>query len=434
MKRKTRVVISLFLTVIIVLTSVVIVSAEQIDVQQKISDRDFLYEIVTPVLKAKEQYYDIVEASVENVIVEENYEGGYDVDYILHTEKVLKCEKAIELPQIQGIANELGLNLANQSTETFIQELKSNSTRNNLITQKNRMSTEILSYLNNNAVLKERIIDDTCAELADFVAGIETEYIGQVLPGNDSIRAKFDSAGNFLKVQYGLIEGYTDDISVLLPDSFEEMELRGHQQVASTLESMIERVDNNTKIASESEIVSPMANNFTYYRSVAADYANTYTSSASSHKCGKLYHKDKSTLQDYTKYNQKYDWYCANDCANYVSQAMLAGGVPTSSTWEPGKTAWINCDDLAKYFTQTHNWWSTTNFANCNAGGIIAQYSKTDGDLTHVMMNVKNDTVERRFSAHTNDRYWQEYKDNDSIFGNKHYLVFYRFSVVYPAH
>lgn len=50
-------------------------------------------------------------------------------------------------------------------------------------------------------------------------------------------------------------------------------------------------------------------------------------------------------------YNPAYtNWY-PQDCCNFGSQIMYAGGVPKTTTWFPDSGAWINNGDFAAYFS-----------------------------------------------------------------------------------
>lgn len=86
---------------------------------------------------------------------------------------------------------------------------------------------------------------------------------------------------------------------------------------------------------------------------------------------------------------------------------------------------------MKTYFTSTNSWWETSNFANCNAGGII-MLNNRNGKPYHVVMCVQNDTVTRAYSGHTNDRLRQTYSSSSS-FGAAS-VSYYRFGNVSPAH
>lgn len=63
-------------------------------------------------------------------------------------------------------------------------------------------------------------------------------------------------------------------------------------------------------------------------------------------------------------YNSDFAWYSDNDCANFVSQCMLAGGLPVDSTWGiyeqngviKGTTAWNGTVSMINYFKNNPNY------------------------------------------------------------------------------
>ncbi|WP_158281680.1 amidase domain-containing protein [Sporanaerobacter acetigenes] len=144
-----------------------------------------------------------------------------------------------------------------------------------------------------------------------------------------------------------------------------------------------------------------------YDRIAARDYANKYTSNTTK-QC-----PHGKALMDTSKYNSNYNWYCHNDCANYVSQSLKAGGLPTDSTWKAGSTAWVNCESLTNYMVSTKKYWKKSDYENANAGGVIMM-KNSDGHRYHTVMIVKNDTVTRQFSGHTNDRLKTAYSKNSN--------------------
>ena len=157
-----------------------------------------------------------------------------------------------------------------------------------------------------------------------------------------------------------------------------------------------------------------------YDRIAARDYAMRWSSDATySQTCAHGNHHI-----DMTKYNPAYQEYCHQDCANYVSQALYAGGVPTDSEWYPYSLAWRYVPSLWAYMYQDKGYWVTSNYASCNAGGIIVNVSEA-GNRYHVNMCVLNDTVNRAYAAHTNDRRYTYYNENYWLSGEteEYYIV-----------
>ena len=107
--------------------------------------------------------------------------------------------------------------------------------------------------------------------------------------------------------------------------------------------------------------------------------------------------------------------FCHNDCANFVSQAMSAGGLPENGKWFRTKNvqtaswsaSWTSVSAMKNYMT-TQGYWSPSNFAMCNAGNILLTSSG------HVTMITLNDTVTHCYSGHTNDRRNVSFQNNAS--------------------
>lgn len=132
-----------------------------------------------------------------------------------------------------------------------------------------------------------------------------------------------------------------------------------------------------------------------YIKYNAYTYANTWTSNTTKY-C--RWYNPWGAMQDESYYNTAYTSNLCNDCANYVSQSVHAGGIPTDGTWYAGSPAWVNVSQLASYMT-SQNYWSTTTQVNCKAG-----YPFRLASPEHFMLMVYNDGYTYRFSAHTNDR------------------------------
>jgi len=138
-----------------------------------------------------------------------------------------------------------------------------------------------------------------------------------------------------------------------------------------------------------------------YDRLAARDYANTWTSNPSGGWC-----KDQTVdcTQDDTEYNRSVytTWWCCSDCANYVSQCLKAGGIPTDATWKPYTTTWIRVLEIEPYMVD-NGYWETASLSTCVAGYPFLM-KKPVAQYNHIMMMVLNDGVTRLYSAHTSDR------------------------------
>jgi len=107
-------------------------------------------------------------------------------------------------------------------------------------------------------------------------------------------------------------------------------------------------------------------------------------------------------------HNPAYWWYTNNDCANYVSQCLIAGGLDLSDG--PGLDAWgciPYCDNLhinlTTYQSATYviknSGYPTTNFSR----GDVAIYGNSSDNWKHSTFNATNSTPE--LNAHTSNRY-----------------------------
>lgn len=136
-----------------------------------------------------------------------------------------------------------------------------------------------------------------------------------------------------------------------------------------------------------------------YNRNAAANYINTYTSNPTK-KC-RLF---SSIVSDETKWNSSYTKYTCTDCANYVSQGLRAGGIPTDGTWYKDSNAWIRTSELDNWLiAKGYGVGFCPNPPGSDPGNLV---SKGDIAFTasygHVVMI--SSVGPTRFSAHTNDR------------------------------
>ncbi|MCM1399324.1 MAG: leucine-rich repeat protein [Clostridium sp.] len=73
-----------------------------------------------------------------------------------------------------------------------------------------------------------------------------------------------------------------------------------------------------------------------YNPQAAANYALQYT--------------DESGGSDTSSYNKEYSYFSGNDCANFVSQCLVAGGLQTDSNWYKYSQSWKRADYLYEWF------------------------------------------------------------------------------------
>lgn len=148
---------------------------------------------------------------------------------------------------------------------------------------------------------------------------------------------------------------------------------------------------------------------YSYEKSEAVSYMRTYTSNPT--VCSVCGSSSCSGMANTAKYNSNYSNYASShsDCANYVSQALCNGGIPTSSTWYPCSTAWINVSSLIAYMGG-NGYWSNVSASTAQRGDVIKFTS------SHVAMITYFDGVTYGYSAHTHDR--KDYTISSSSLSN----------------
>ncbi len=409
-----------------------------------------LLKIATPVIRANEEYYNIKNVEICDVTETLKEDGGSYIDYFVEITGCLKYEDATELPQIQGMIKALNLDETVTNTEKFVQALTSTNfienyaklIENNSKNILNNINEENIAFadeatLNNSEMTFDKLIQINSEKISnlvaeksiDFVNEINEEYIGVDSCFSVGLRIETDQDGKIINTLYMIFDGYTQDISLVIPNSKNVMLELGIEQIGEYVNNVSKEIIKEEKL----ENINNYNTDFVYMRTNAKDYANTYTSNAASRTCTNqnCTNYNSSIRQDTSKYNSNYSWYCCNDCANYVSQAMAYAGVPTTNTWKKDSYAWINCGALETYFTDTTNYWTKSDFASCNAGGIIL-LKGSSGKPYHAVMNVQNDTVNRSYSAHTNDRRMSTY-NSSSYFGASQ-VSYYIFENSDPEH
>lgn len=103
--------------------------------------------------------------------------------------------------------------------------------------------------------------------------------------------------------------------------------------------------------------------------------------------------------------NTAYADHTTNDCANFVSQCLAAGGIPTNDTWKPESSAWIGCGDFYRFLTNGGYGTSSAELCTTKAakvGDVIVKYK--DSWYLHAMLVVGKDAAGNPLIAdHTED-------------------------------
>lgn len=81
--------------------------------------------------------------------------------------------------------------------------------------------------------------------------------------------------------------------------------------------------------------------------------------------------------------NPNYKNYDPNDCTNFVSQCVYAGGIPGSSTWYSRSTAWINVINFYNYMRKTGYTFGGDYSSGSRLGDVIQFYNSSKNTWSH---------------------------------------------------
>lgn len=125
--------------------------------------------------------------------------------------------------------------------------------------------------------------------------------------------------------------------------------------------------------------------------------------------------------QDYHNYNlTPYPtYYSCNDCANFVSQALKAGGYTVDGTWYYTSNTWTYVPYLENYLVTQKGAVFASSLSSLQPGDIAFVQQAPTGNLTHVVVySLPNPP---RFSAHASDRLNEPFSSHTDI--NKFMLL-----------
>ena len=269
--------------------------------------------------------------------------------------ETLKANSVDELPYVAGYMSAFGIS----SYENI-----SDSAKRHLIQNAIELDNEYLT------IGQIGLVDNTVS-LVDKTAAVFKEYIGETNEYSYGIKASMDldDLDNINKNSITLmaisdLEG-TYDISVYAVRSAEELFQNGQNDALAKIQEIT---------VNPNWVANPIDNWSIYNRIAARDYAYRY----------------------YKNYNSAYTKY-SSDCANFVSQCLYAGGVPTSSEWRKDTTTWIRVKELRPYMV--NNGYATReSYTNATAGSFATTTSEG-----HAVLITLNDGAKVAYTAHTRD-------------------------------
>jgi len=349
----------------------VMTNAEEINVET-----DLLRTVVSNLEKGYSEYYDILDTEL-TLCSSHDINGTVENIYLLDMAAVLKADSVEQMDYYQGVM---------EYCDTSAMDIGDLNAEAN--------------QLRMNMIVSEKA--DIYEELGAYIGKEQSLifYVKETYPADDESEKEI------------LLENGMDYVSweEMLPDSHEELRANGFSRMSY--------FDSEYVAMGKSALLQQTR--ASYSIDDAVDYMTTYTSNPSScNVCG----SSCDSKVDTTKYNSKYKHYVSVgshvDCANYVSQALYAGGLSTDSTWKAESSAWISVSKLTDYMTSNNHWTSVT-YNNVKKGDIVSFTS-----YSHVVMITSFDGTTYKFSGHTNDRLNSTIKINSST---KSSYNFYRVS------
>ena len=268
----------------------------------------------------------------------------------------LKAQSVEEMPYIAGYLDELGASsYATMAASDKAELAKSTFGLDQDVT---------LTAAQQNVV-------DTFVQSMDATVEMFDEYIGETSDFTYHIKVSAPVAEPDNITLTGLDE-FDNDVNI------NEYELRSYDDI-------YRNGAEDAQAAVQSMMVSPTwvatkINNYNSYNRIAArDYAYKYWSS----------------------YNPAYTSYKGNggDCANFVSQCIHAGGIPTDATWKADSVSWIRASAVPSYMVNK-GYATKTSYTNATAGS----FAYTSSGAGHIVLVSINDGAKIAYTAHTTDR------------------------------
>lgn len=286
----------------------------------------------------------------------------------------LKAQSVEEMPYIAGYLDELGAS----SYATMAASDKAELAKSAFGLDQDTALTEA-----------QQNVVDTFVQSMDATVEMFDEYIGETSDFTYHIKVSAPVAKPDNITLTGLDE-FDNDVNI------NEYELRSYDEI-------YRNGAEDAQAAVQSMMISPAwvatkINNYNSYNRIAArDYAYKYWSS----------------------YNPAYTSYKGNggDCANFVSQCLHAGGIPTDATWKADSVSWIRASAVPSYM-MNKGYATKTSYTNATAGS----FAYTSSGAGHAVLVTINDGAKIAYTAHTTDRKDAAFSSTD-LNGNYSFYV-----------
>ena len=228
-----------------------------------IANEGKLLEAANPILTAYKEHYVLNNVRVTNLSESSKGNGEQYIEFFLTFDATLKYDSAVDLPKVKGISKALNVDGDLPTVQDFSRKIHASETLRiiNADVQSEMQSNDAASALNAieatlsttegkepvlSSAQKVRLVSDyVLDELDTFVTNLQEEYIGKSSEFNIGLRATVDRQSNVLNLEYGVFDGYSDDISTVIPASTESMIQAGEKQVSETVDMALEKVIQN---------------------------------------------------------------------------------------------------------------------------------------------------------------------------------------------
>lgn len=301
-------------------------------------------------------------------------DGSVQYKTTVTVSECLKAQSVEEMPYIAGYLDELGAS----SYATMAASDKAELAKSAFGLDQDTALTEA-----------QQNVVDTFVQSMDTTVEMFDEYIGETSDFTYHIKVSAPVAEPDNITLTGLDE-FDNDVNI------NEYELRSYDEI-------YRNGAEDAQAAVQSMMISPAwvatkINNYNSYNRIAArDYAYKYWSS----------------------YNPAYTSYKGNggDCANFVSQCLHAGGIPTDATWKADSVSWIRASAVPSYM-MNKGYATKTSYTNATAGS----FAYTSSGAGHAVLVTINDGAKIAYTAHTTDRKDAAFSSTD-LNGNYSFYV-----------